>query len=352
MQQSYQQQQHDMLLSAVSAAAAAPDAPAYSPFAGSAQGSGFLPPTPPRGPHPQHTPQAAQSLGLLGSSHSFGATRSPHQGNRQMLPSTPPGALQGGDTAGDYGDFGFGGFGSRTAAAGGGGAGAGGLGSLSRAGSSSYGMGVAGGSFGGSAAGTGFAGTPSSTGPSSPSLLPPAIAAAELLRGGSGSAVSMGHQFPGMMQQGRPASSGSWGYAGGADALNPPGLHASYHGSPLSRSATLTMQQLLQQQHHHQQQAAMGRSFSLDADIMAAAQAAAAGGGRWGRMPQDVAAGGGGYGDQGRLFGAVYDMKRWVRGGLLGIFVVLYTAALLRLRDGAVSKHCVSSCHRLQLLPQ
>jgi hypothetical protein len=91
------------------------------------------------------------------------------------------------------------------------------------------------------------------------------------------------------------------------------------------------MQQLLQ--HQQQQQQAMARSFSLDGDIMAAAHAAqaAAGGmglgygggglqgagvGRWGsgRLPQQQMDAGRYGADHGRLFGAVYDMKRW--GGL------------------------------------
>jgi hypothetical protein len=135
--------------------------------------------------------------------------------------------------------------------------------------------------------------------------------------------------------------SGGWGGFGTlpAETLSPTGMPASYHeGSPLPRAATISMQQLLQhqQQQQHQQQA-MAHSFSLDGDLMAAAhaaQAAAAGmgigygggggmmqgaaspGGRWsgGRMQQQQQQQGydaGGYGgDQGRLFGAVYDMKR------------------------------------------
>jgi hypothetical protein len=141
--------------------------------------------------------------------------------------------------------------------------------------------------------------------------------------------------------------SGGWGGFGTlpAETLSPTGMPASYHaGSPLPRAATIGMQQLLQHQQQQQQQA-MARSFSLDGDLMAAAHAAqaaaaaaAAGGmgmgyggggmmqggaspgGRWqgGRMQQQQQMDAGGYGgDQGRVFGAVYDMKRWARSFIL-----------------------------------
>jgi hypothetical protein len=155
-------------------------------------------------------------------------------------------------------------------------------------------------------------------------------------RGGN---APIARQMSGMQQGGGGIGrmdSGGWGGFGTlpAETLSPTGMPASYHaGTPL-RAATISMQQLLQHQQQQQQQQAMARSFSLDGELMAAAhaaqaaQAAAGGmgmgygggslmqgggasGGRWpsGRLQQQMDAGG--YGaDQGRLFRAVYDMKR------------------------------------------
>jgi hypothetical protein len=103
--------------------------------------------------------------------------------------------------------------------------------------------------------------------------------------------------------------------AAAAAAAAAAGLPSAYGSSPLSRATTLTTHQLLQQQ---QQQAAVAaavaRSSSMDLGMLAAAQAAAgmqrqqqqqqhymAGSNGWGRTPEEP---------PGRIFGAVYDMKR------------------------------------------
>lgn len=141
----------------------------------------------------------------------------------------------------------------------------------------------------------------------SPSQVTSQYAAADLLYGSSalsnqqqsrypGAASTTAHAVPGMQQYQQHDASMMAAVAAAAAGLPP-----SYQSSPLPRAVTMTEQQVFQQQ---QQQ--LARSLSLDVGgygMYGGNPAAAA---AWGNRVGDLTAP-----DQGRLFGAVYDMKRY-----------------------------------------
>lgn len=247
-----------------------------TPFSCSTQSGSFLPPTPPRSTF--NNTQAAESVAGLGGFGGMGGM----------------GSFTGFNDSPDLTNNNVGGYYSPSPAA-------------AAYNGSGGGYGLGGGMYG-----------------ASPSQFPPTFPGSDLLHSSSniyneqqqlsrptGPGQSASRAISSMLQQQRLQQFGSLhapSMAAAAAAAG--GLPPAYLASPLSRAPTASAQQMLQQQ---QQQ--IGRSFSIDVDPTAGfggyGGAYGAGGmGRWGSGASRP----GEYGglDQGRIFGAVYDMKRLV----------------------------------------